>query len=189
MTFQAAITWRMPPFWTHDPALWFHHIEAQFSSHQVLSDASRLLHVIGSLSPEIMNVVRDIIIAPHEELGHRTPSQFLRRMKQLLGDESLPDKVFKQLFLQRLPSNTQVVLASTRESTSIEELAELADKIAERRSSSRPHRYGRRSCSPSASRNSHDTCWYHRKFGTQARKCTNPCSLAPPSSENGTGRN
>ncbi|XP_014781985.1 uncharacterized protein LOC106877562 [Octopus bimaculoides] len=278
MTFQAAITWRIPPFWTHDPALWFHHIEAQFSSHRVLSDASRLSHVISSLSPEIMNVIRDLIMTPHgsvsydtfkttlinrtsesqrkrlhqlltsEELGDRTPSQFLRRMKQLLGDESLPDKVFKQLFLQRLPSNTQVVLASTRESTSIEELADLADKIAEvphrfstvstvtpaapttnpflsptssseiadlhslmtqqaaqiqtlttqiqalslgnqRRSSSRPHRYGRRSRSPSATRNPHDTCWYHRKFGTQARKCTTPCSFASPGSGNGTARN
>uniref|UniRef100_A0A0L8ICP0 DUF7041 domain-containing protein n=2 Tax=Octopus bimaculoides TaxID=37653 RepID=A0A0L8ICP0_OCTBM len=274
MTFQAAITWRIPPFWTHDPALWFHHIEAQFSSHRVLSDASRLSHVIGSLSPEIMNVVRDLIMAPHgsvsyntfkttlinrsseqlhqlltsEELSDRTPSQFLRKMKQLLGDESLPDKVFKQLFLQRLPSNTQVVLASIRESTSIEELAELADKIAvvphrfstastvtpaapttnpflsptssseiadlrslmtqqaaqiqtlttqiqtlslgnQRRSSSRAHRYGRRSRSPSATRNSHDTCWYHRKFGIQARKCTTPCSFTSPSSGNGTAGN
>ncbi|XP_014769055.1 uncharacterized protein LOC106868355 [Octopus bimaculoides] len=278
MTFEAAITWRIPPFWTHDPVLWFHHIEAQFSSHRVLSDASRLSHVIGSLSLEIMNVVRDLIMAPHgsvsydtfkttlinrtsesqrkrlhqlptsEKLSNRTPSQFLRRIKQLLGDESLRNKVFKQLFLQRLPSNTQVVLASTRESTSIEELAELADKIAEVphrfstvstvtptapttnpflspissseiadlrslmtqqaaqiqtlttqiqalslgnqcRSSSRSRRSSSQSHSPSASRNSHDTCWYHRKFGTLAQKCTTPCSFASPSSGNGTARN
>ncbi|XP_029637974.1 uncharacterized protein LOC115213179 [Octopus sinensis] len=166
-----------------------------------------------------------------EELGDKTPSQLLRRMKQLLGDETLPEKIFKQLFLQRLPSNTQVVLASTRENTSLEELAELADKIAEvphkyptvstvtpaapstnpfraqtssseisdlralmtqqaaqiqiltaqiqalklspqRRSTSRSRRDGRRSRSPSATRNSHDTCWYHRTFGTRAQKCT-----------------
>ncbi|CAI9737561.1 Hypothetical predicted protein [Octopus vulgaris] len=166
MAFQAAISLKIPPFWTHDPALWFYHIEAQFSSHRILSDASRLSHVIGSLSPEITNVVRDLIMAPpgsvsydtfkttlinrtsesqqkrlhqlliSEELGDKTPSQLLRRMKQLLGDESLPEKIFKQLFLQRLPSNTQVVLASIRENTPIEELAELADKIAEV-----PHKY------------------------------------------------
>uniref|UniRef100_A0A0L8GAW7 DUF7041 domain-containing protein n=1 Tax=Octopus bimaculoides TaxID=37653 RepID=A0A0L8GAW7_OCTBM len=255
MTFQAVITWRIPPFWTHDPALWFHLIEAQFSSHRVLSDASRLSHVIGSLSPEtLINRTSESQrkrlhqLLTSEELGDRTPSQFLRRMKQLLGDENLPDKVFKQLFLQRLPSNTQVVLASTQESTSIEELAELADKIAEvphrfstvstvtpatpttnpflsptssseiadlhslmtqqaaqiqtlttqiqalslgnqRRSSSRSHRYGRQSRSSSASRNSNDTCWYHRKFGTQAWKCTTPCSFASPSLGNGTARN
>ncbi|CAI9728912.1 Hypothetical predicted protein [Octopus vulgaris] len=266
IAFQAAISLKIPPFWTHDPALWFYHTEAQFSSHRILSDASRLSHVIGSLSPEITNVVRDLMAPPgsvsyytfkttlinrtsesqqkrlhqlliSEELGDKTPSQLLRRMKQLLGDESLPEKIFKQLLLQRLPSNTQVVLASTRENTSIKELAELADKIAEV-----PHKYptvstvtpaapstnpfraqtsfseisdlralmmqqaaqiqtlttqiqalsrrdGRRSRSPSATRNSHDTCWYHRTFGTRAQKCTVPCSFSSSSSGNGTARN
>uniref|UniRef100_A0A0L8GJL3 DUF7041 domain-containing protein n=1 Tax=Octopus bimaculoides TaxID=37653 RepID=A0A0L8GJL3_OCTBM len=137
MTFQAAIILRIPPFWTHVPALWFHHIEAQFSSNRIASNVSPLTHVIGSLSPENTNVVRDLImLLTSEELGDNTPSQLLCRMKQLLGDEILPDKIFKQLFLQRLPSNTQVVLAYTRKSTSIEELSELADKIAKV-----PHRY------------------------------------------------
>ncbi|CAI9728498.1 Hypothetical predicted protein [Octopus vulgaris] len=278
MAFQAAISLKIPPFWTHDPTLWFHHIEAQFASHRISSDAARLSHVISSLSPEITNVIRDLIMAPpgsvsyevfkttlinrtsesqqkrlhqlliSEELGDKTPSQLLRRMKQLLGDETLPEKIFKQLFLQRLPSNTQVVLASTRENTSLEELAELADKIAEvphryptvstvtpaapstnpfraqtssseisdlralmmqqaaqiqiltaqiqalkfspqRRSTSRSRRDGRRSRSPSATRSSHDTCWYHRTFGTRAQKCTVPCSFSSPSSGNGTARN
>ncbi|CAI9724438.1 Hypothetical predicted protein [Octopus vulgaris] len=278
MAFQAAISLKIPPFWTHDPTLWFYHIEAQFASHRILSDASRLSHVIGSLSPEITNVIRDLIMAPpgsvsyevfkttlinrtsesqqkrlhqlliSEELGDKTPAQLLRRMKQLLGDETLPEKIFKQLFLQHLPSNTQVVLTSTRENTSLEELAELADKIAEvqhkyptvstmtpaapstnpfraqtssseisdlralmtqqaaqiqiltaqiqalklspqRRSTSQSRRDGRRSRSPSATRNSHDTCWYHRTFGTRAQKCTVPCSFSSPSSGNGTARN
>ena len=37
----------------------------------------------------------------------------------------------RELFLQRLPANARMVLASTREDTSIEELAQLADRIIE----------------------------------------------------------
>jgi len=44
----------------------------------------------------------------------------------------LPDGTFLlELFLQRLPANVQMVLASTRDGTSIEGLTQLADKVVE----------------------------------------------------------
>ena len=68
-----------------------------------------------------------------EELGDRKPTQLLRRLQQLAGDTpGLPDgKFLRELFLQRLPSNVRMVLASTRDDTAIEDLAQLADKIVE----------------------------------------------------------
>ena len=68
-----------------------------------------------------------------EELGDRKPTQLLRRLQQLAGDmPGLTDGTFlHELFLQRLPANVRMVLASTRENTSIEELAQLADRIVE----------------------------------------------------------
>ena len=68
-----------------------------------------------------------------EELGDRKPTQLLRRLQQLAGDTpGLTEGTFvRKLLLQRLPANVRVVLAYTRENTSIEELAQLADRIME----------------------------------------------------------
>ena len=69
-----------------------------------------------------------------EELGDRKPTQLLRRMQQLLGDKvgtaDMPSSSFlHELFLQRLPSNVRMVLASTDTSMDLNKLAELADKV------------------------------------------------------------
>ena len=150
-----------------------------------------------------------------EELGDRKPTQLLRRMQLLLGDKAgtTDGSIIKELFLQRMPQSVRMVLASVSESTPLEELAALADKIREvatpsiasvnvpahalseieqlraenarlqqqvsalqaatgprrRRSRSR-NRERRRSPSQSG------VCWYHRRFGDAARKCTQPCS-------------
>ena len=70
-----------------------------------------------------------------EQLGDRKPSQMLRRMVQFLGDQaSEHTSVFlKELFLKRkrLPSNIRMILASTPDNNTLQDLATLADKIVE----------------------------------------------------------
>ena len=50
-------------------------------------------------------------------------------MQQLLGEKTgVDNSVLRELFLQRLPANTQMILASA-DGMTIDELAEMADKI------------------------------------------------------------
>ena len=229
---------------------------------------------MASLSPDVAAEVRDLLIKPPpkdpydklrrelttrtglsqskqlqqllnaEQMGDRTPSQLLRRMKQLLGDNAplMDDKLLTQLFIQRPPPNLRMVLASSSNYLSIEALAWLADKmmeaigsstcsstvysthddntvgavgsspphppssleseiiglrqdVAELRSlirqlhldKSRPSSDGilrrrYRGRSRSSSRNApllsteSELCWYHDRFGKDARRCNSPCT-------------
>ena len=143
-----------------------------------------------------------------EELGDRKPIQLLRRMQQLLGEKATnTDAAFmRELFLQRLPSNVRMVLASTPDTGNLEDLAQLADKVVEvavpsvanvnastdlqqlrqevaalkgmLQSLKLTRRPPRsRSASPAPPpQQPQELCWYHAKFGDQAQKCKPPCS-------------
>lgn len=65
-----------------------------------------------------------------EELGDGRATELLRRMKQLLGDgaTSTGDGFLRELFLQRLPRNVQLVLAATS-NLSVHELATFSDAV------------------------------------------------------------
>ena len=135
----AAVSIKLPPYWSNDPALWFSQVEAQFTTRGITSETTKYAHVVGSLQPEVAQEVRDLLINPPaenpyirlkselvkrtsaseqqrlhqllnaEQLGDRKPTQLLRRMQQLLGERQLEPSIMTQLFLQRLPTNAQAV--------------------------------------------------------------------------------
>ncbi|XP_072168471.1 uncharacterized protein [Diadema setosum] len=155
----AAGTIKLPPFWRADPQVWFAQAEAQFTTKGITREETKYSHVIATLTPDVAMEVRDIIIntpknTPYtvlkrqltermseseqrrvqkllteEELGDRKPSQLLRRMNQLVGEQQLEKGIMRQLFLQRLPNSVRLILASTKETLPLTELAELADRI------------------------------------------------------------
>ena len=164
----AGVSIKLPPYWPDDPIIWFAQVEAQFVTRGITSEKTMYSYVVSSLQPQYAQEVRDILVSPPttnpyqflktelmkrtsaseqkrlhqlltaEELGDRQPSQLLRRMEQLLGAKQLEDSIFKQLFLQRLPHHVQSILASSRDTMTVNQLSELADKILEVGSSSRP---------------------------------------------------
>ncbi|XP_078495329.1 uncharacterized protein LOC144750157 [Ciona intestinalis] len=148
----------LPTFWPSDPQLWIAQVEAQFNNKNIQDQRTRFDLVVASLSPEYAAEVRDVIISPPEEspfnrlkeelvnrttvserkrlqqllsaevLGDRKPTQFLRHMRQLLGQSNVDSAILSELFLQRLPANVRMIL-SANESLALEDKAKMADSI------------------------------------------------------------
>ena len=64
------------------------------------------------------------------ELDGRKPSQLLRFMRQLVGKSQglVPDALLKQIWVPRLPTHVQIVLASN-DGLELDKMAEMADKL------------------------------------------------------------
>ncbi|XP_054720158.1 LOW QUALITY PROTEIN: uncharacterized protein LOC129229806 [Uloborus diversus] len=145
-----------PPFWKSNPNLWFLRLEAQFSLVHVTADETKFNYVVAAIDSDILSSVSDIIVRPPDtnryetvkkrlidlhsesefskirtllqglELGDQRPSQLLMRMRTLGGD-SVGEPLVKSLWLGRLPSGIQSLLAVLNED--LTQLASIADKI------------------------------------------------------------
>lgn len=151
---------QLPPFWENRASLWFAQAEAQFSLAKITKDIDKYNYVITSLNVRIAQEVDDIILQPprddmyftlktaiikrlsvtaekrirqiliDEELGDRTPSQFLRRLRSLVENIRIEDDFLKSLWLQRLPPTVQAIL-QCQPDIPLTKTAEMADKIME----------------------------------------------------------
>ncbi|BHF71774.1 hypothetical protein SprV_0401483400 [Sparganum proliferum] len=66
-----------------------------------------------------------------ESLDDRKPSELLRRMRSLLGDMQVDDKIVKEMFLERLPVAVQTILAPGSQDLAVSQLVEMADRMIE----------------------------------------------------------
>lgn len=248
---------RLPPFWPHNPLLWFAQVEASFNYSGVTTDATKFALVVSQLDQRYATEVQDIITSPptenayerlkaelirrisasqedrirqvltQEDIGDRKPSQYLRHLRSKVDTGTVPDSLLRSIWSSRLPPQVKAIVASQAD-MSLDAVAELADRIQEAitpspqvsavnmnsSSASRPpsvsradydalsakvdalsaqisalltqrsdKRYRGRSRERSKSRSStrstsdaeRNVCWYHRRFGDQAKKCTRPC--------------
>ena len=154
----SAVSVKLPPFWCSDPKLWFAQVEAQFLLRGISAQRTKFDHVVAALAPEVATEVRDIFkpsffrplrraskttysenlaerrrlqqLLSNHDFGDLTPTRLLRKLRQLRGQDT-DDPLFRELFLQRLPTNIRVVLASLDDTLSLEELATRAERMAE----------------------------------------------------------
>lgn len=243
-----SVSVKLPPFWADRPAVWFAQAEAQFHLAGIKNDTTMFSHVISTIDQRLIGEIEDIVLEPppenkynilkqelirrlsaseqqrverlvsDEELGDRKPTAFLRHLQSLAG-KSKDDSIIRQLWMRRLPTQVQAILAA-QEDLSLQKLAELADKIIEVTIPSSSKVYavnsepnedpsikdlliqlnkhfmdytalqtrGRVRNRPASRTNSRSgtpvtkRCWYHKKYGTNATKCTKPCDWKPENS-------
>ena len=155
------VSLRLPEFSTSNPHLWFLQLELYFRSKRITADASRFEHLCMLLPEKVGIEVMDILAQPPQEdsyqtlkdaiisrntasgdaclqrplsgceIGDRTPSQFLRHMRTLAGQYQVDEAVLRNLWSQRLPHNTRLILSTQDDGTPLDKLARTADKVHE----------------------------------------------------------
>ncbi|XP_042904840.1 uncharacterized protein [Parasteatoda tepidariorum] len=154
----ARVAVKPPPFCRQDPSLWFIQLDAQFKLSHITADETQFYTAIAALESEVLKSVREIILSPPAtekykslkeklisvyaesetvkikqllqdfQLGDMRPSQLLSKMSDLSAG-NLTSNILKTLWMNRLPSNMQAILAASSEP--LTKLSEIADKIHE----------------------------------------------------------
>lgn len=149
---------RIPPFWHAKPALWIAQIESQFAAAGIVSDRTKYHTVVAAIESSVLSQISDIVLNPPVEnmydtlklrllgqyadseqkrikkllqdleLGDMRPSQLLREMRDLAGNE-MNDNMLKSVWMSRLPPNVRSIISIS--SDPLDKLAVLADKIFE----------------------------------------------------------
>ncbi|KAK5639258.1 hypothetical protein RI129_011750 [Pyrocoelia pectoralis] len=152
----ARVSVKIPPFWRKNVSVWLYQVESQFVTSGITSEITKYHYVLGSLDPEIAELLSDLVCTPvteasyatlkgrlikefeesetsktkklitELELGDKKPTTLLREMRSLAGQQ-VTDDFLKNLFLQRLPNNVKSILATSNDT--VDNLAVMADKI------------------------------------------------------------
>lgn len=148
---------KLAPFWEDQPEAWFSQAELLFKASQVTDEETRFGLVVGRLEQHQAAEVADLLRKPPaaaytavkqrlteryggspeermaqllatEELGDRRPSEMLRHMRHLAGEEVSP-AMLRRLWLQRLPQSIRAILLA-QPNLPPDEAARVADDIA-----------------------------------------------------------
>jgi hypothetical protein len=150
---------KIPPFWSNDPETWFISVESSFRVARISDDTTKFHTIVANADTSILTHIKDIIRNPPAEgkydtlkkrllnsfetsqdarlrqplkgqvLGDKKPSHFLQELKNLAGDQCT-DNILKTLFVEQLPENYRVILATIDE-PDLNRFAAIADKIAD----------------------------------------------------------
>ena len=135
----AAVSIKVPPFWSEQPSVWFSQLESQFTIKNITAPATKFAYVVSNLTQEVAVRIPDIIASPPPDpynsikarlismfvlsdyqkaetlvnlpaMGDQKPTVLMDKMLHLLPAGHDPCFLFKFLFLQRLPADLRVLL-------------------------------------------------------------------------------
>lgn len=148
---------KLPPFWRHEPAIWFFQVEAAFGIARITIDETKYQYLLSNLDTAVLPFVSDIIRNPpdtekyatlkkrileafaeskdskirkllkNQLIGDQKPSHFLQHMRNL-ADNQCEDTILRSLFLEQLPPQVSAILSASKEED-LTQLAILADRV------------------------------------------------------------
>jgi hypothetical protein len=137
---------KIPAFWASNPEAWFVMVEGQFVLKGITQDTMKFYHVLGSLPETAVRGLGDLMHGPPPEdayiqlkawllathtltefqrmekllaaqaLGGQKPSDMLHDLVLFCPDSEAQTRIFRYLFLQRLPTEIRIILAEDRDS-------------------------------------------------------------------------
>lgn len=152
------ISVKIPPLWRKNIKIWRLQVDAQFGNLRIVNEHTKFNYILATLDTDIADLISDFLCSPLSdtpytdlmeriqnefqesdgvrarklltdlELGDKKPTQLLREMKTLAGNQ-VSDDFLKSIFLQRLPANVRTILAPSKDN--LANLACIADKIVE----------------------------------------------------------
>lgn len=155
----AAVSLKLPVFWSTQPKSWFCQAEAQFAIRKISEDETKYYYVIAALDSEVAGRISSFLENPPEkekyasikafliklfsvssferatrilnigELGDRKPSLLMNEMLNLAGGETI-GFLFHQIFLEKLPGVVRSQLVN-EDFTDLRKVADKADVLYE----------------------------------------------------------
>ena len=147
----------VPPFQSRDVKFWFFQLDALFRTSKVTDDQSKFDYVVQALDVTAASDIRDLLENPpdddmyktikttllarlavseakkikrllsNELLGDKTPSQHLRHLRSLAGD-NFSEEALVSIWTDALPTNLRAIVAGNEELT-LDKRAAMADRI------------------------------------------------------------
>ena len=210
-----AVSLKLPTFWSKQPKIWFAQAESQFTIRKIVASDTKYHYVVAALDQETAARIPDRLQQipdgddPYKQIKDRLlgvydmsdyerasallhlsplrdqkPSELMDKMLGLLGEHK-PDFLFRQLFLEQLPSQVRSVLVHSKV-TDCKDLAKAADSLQEstqhlptsgdinKVSTKKPKRTDKTTSDKSD--NAPRMCFYHKKWGNNAHRCLQPCT-------------
>lgn len=149
------------PVYSPSVQIWFAQLDAIFQARHITTQQTKFTYILEKIPAEVTSEVSDTLLRPPTDkpydilkdailsrtgcseekklkelltdvtLGNNKPSQLLRRMQTPLGAHKMSDAVLKQLWINKLDTDTTQILAVLTDDVDLEKLAAIVDRISD----------------------------------------------------------